>query len=228
MKRKATPALWMGIALGVALALAAAVLAINGTDAKCLVMALRLTARWSFLLFWIAYAGGAMAALFGPAFEPLAGRGREFGLAYAAAQVIHLGLVVWLFQISTRSPLSGELVFFFSIGLAWTYILAIFSFGGLSKALGPRWWRSLRTVGLNYILFAFAFDFLPPAIHIDLTARDGALHLITYAPFAAMCVAAPLLVLAAAASRRLGMRPIFTSLGDRILSRAHRHVADSD
>ena len=82
------------MAFGIALVLAAAVLAIKGVDAKSLVIALRLTARWSFLLFWVAYAGGAMATLFGPALEPLARRGREFGLAYAAAQLIHLGLVV--------------------------------------------------------------------------------------------------------------------------------------
>jgi hypothetical protein len=63
-------------------------------SANALVTALRLTARWSFLLFWMAYTGSAMGALFGPAFEVLARRGREFGLAYAAAHLIHLGLVV--------------------------------------------------------------------------------------------------------------------------------------
>jgi hypothetical protein len=36
----------MGMAFGVSFVLAAAVLAIKGTDAKGLVMALRLTARW--------------------------------------------------------------------------------------------------------------------------------------------------------------------------------------
>jgi hypothetical protein len=193
----------MGMAFGIALSLAAAILTIKGTDAKSLVMALQLTARWSFLLFWVAYAGGAMAALFGPAFEPLAGHGREFGLAYAAAQLIHLGLVVWLFEISSRPPLSGELVVFFSMGIFWTYLLAIFSFGGLSKALGSSGWRTLRIAGLNYILFAFAVDFVPAAIRG--TAHHEVLRVVAYAPFAAMSVAAPLLVLTAAAHRHLGM-----------------------
>ena len=201
MKRKSISVLWMGMALGVALGLAAAVLAINGIDTKSLVMALRLTARWSFVLFWVAYTGGAMAALFGQALEPLARRGRESGLAYAAAQLIHLGLVVWLFQISSRPPLSRELVVFFIIGIFWTYLLAVFSFGGLSKAFGSRGWRALRIVGLNYILFAFAFDFVPVAIHGN--AHYGVRRLVEYAPFAAMSITAPLLVLAAAAHRRL-------------------------
>jgi hypothetical protein len=206
MKRKST-VLWMGMAFGVALGLAAAVLAVNGTDAKSLVMGLRLTARWSFLLFWLAYAGGAMAALFGPAFKPLAVRGREFGLAYAAAQLIHLGLVVRLFQISSRPPLSGDLFIFFVVAIVWTYLLAVFSIGGLAKTLGSMGWSTLRFVGLNYILFAFAYDFVPEAVQSVEDHRAGRLiGLVWYAPFAAMSVAAPLLVLAAAAHRRVGIR----------------------
>ena len=54
MKHKSTPVLWMGMAFGVALALAAAVLVISGINAMSLRGALRLTAHWSFLLFWVA------------------------------------------------------------------------------------------------------------------------------------------------------------------------------
>ncbi len=192
------------MALGVALGLAIAVLTIKGTDTKGLVIALQLTARWSFLLFSIAYTGGAMADLFGSAFESLAGRGQEFGLAYAAAQLIHLALVVWLFRISPRPPLSGELFAFFTIGIVLTYLLAVFSVGGLAETLGSRGWQTLRIVGLNYILFAFAFDFVPVAIHSPV--NYGGWRLFHYAPFAAMSVVAPLLVLAAAARRRFGTR----------------------
>src|SRR5260370_34079585 len=124
MKRRPIPILWMGMAFGVGLCLAAVVLAIEGIDVNSLKIALRVTARWSFLLFWVAYAGGAMATLFGPAFAPLARRGREFGLAYAAAQLIHLGLVVWLFLITFRPPLSGQSLVFFFTGIVWTYLLA--------------------------------------------------------------------------------------------------------
>jgi hypothetical protein len=226
MKHKSTPVLWMSMAFGVALALATAVLAINGTDAKSLRMGLRVTARWSFLLFWIAYAGRAMTTLFGPAFKWFSGRGREFGLAYAAAQLIHLGLVVWLFQISFRPPLSRGSAVFFSIGIIWTYLLAIFSFGGFSKALGSFGWRALRVVGLNYILLAFAVDFVPVAIHG--TAHYGTRRLVEYMPFAAMSVASPFLVLAAAVHRRLGMTFNLTSLGYRIVGRANRYVGDFD
>jgi hypothetical protein len=192
----------MGIALGVSFALAAAVLAIKGIDEKSIKIALGLTARWSFLLFWVAYAGGASAALFGPTLAPLARRGREFGLAYASALLIHLGLVVWLFLLTSRPPLSGQSFVLFFTGMVWTYLLAVLSFGSLAEGLGPSGWRILRITGLNYILFAFASDFVLPLFH----PRAALLWLVAYVPFAAMSVAAPLLVIAAAAHRRLLMR----------------------
>jgi len=202
--RKSTVSFWAVMALVVALGLAATALGVNGTDPDGLRVALRLTGRWSFLLFWLAYAGGAMAELGGPSLAALAGRGREFGLAYAAAQLIHMGLVIRFYQITSRLPLSAKPFVLFTIGIFWTYLLAVFSVGGLSKVLGSRGWRMLRITGLNYILFVFAIDFVPIAI-------SGASHgrverLVAYVPFAVMCVAAPLLVLAAAAHRQLRMR----------------------
>lgn len=203
MKRKPLPVLWISTAFAVALGLAAAVLILRGIDTKSLVLALRLTARWSFLLFWLAYAGGATAALFGPTFAPLVGRGREFGLAYASAMTVHFCLVLWLFQISSRPPLAGAIFDFFVIGIVFTYLLAVFSFGRLVEALGPIAWSILRVVGMNYILFAFAWDFVLPVFRAD-TKQNGIRGLLVeYVPFAVMCVAAPLLVFAAAAHRRL-------------------------
>src|SRR5579871_5956870 len=125
------PVGWMVVASGVALGLAAAVLVLKGTSSVGLVMALRVTARWSFVLFWVAYVGRAMGELFGRAFAPIGRRGREFGLSYAAAQLIHVGLVVWLFQIASSPPLAGRLLEFFVIGIVWTYLLAVLSFGRL-------------------------------------------------------------------------------------------------
>src|SRR6516165_2738324 len=164
MKHKSSVVFWMSMAFGVALGLAASVLAVHGVNEKSLVRALQVTARWSFLLFWMAYSVTAITALLGPALEPIARRGREFGLAYAAAQSIHLGLVAWLFQMTSRLPLTGRPFVFFTIGIVWTYLLALFSVGVLSKTLGSGGWRALRVLGLNYILFAFAMDFVPAAI----------------------------------------------------------------
>src|SRR5436305_715941 len=99
VKQNSITAIWMGAAFGTALGLAAITLSISGIGTTGLGRALRVTARFSFLLFWLAYAGGALKTLFGTAFRPVSWRGRDFGLAFAAAYVVHIGLVIWLYQI---------------------------------------------------------------------------------------------------------------------------------
>jgi hypothetical protein len=189
----------MGAAFAVALAITAAVFAVRGVDNKSIRLALELTARWSFLLFVLAYAARALATLFGSSFAVLAGRGRELGLAFAAAHLVHVGLVIQLGIVMGRVPLSGGLLLFFLIGLLFTYLLALLSFGG-ARAMGPAAWKTLRFIGMNYILIAFARDFVLPVIHPKPTQYNLA-HFIAYAPFAAASIAAPLLVLAAMARK---------------------------
>lgn len=188
--------LWICAAFGIALAMAAVVLGVNGPDEKSIRLALKLTARWSFLLFFLAYAGNALAALFG--WTALKGRGREFGLSFASAHLVHVGLVIWLGTILGRVPLTGGVLLFFLIGLFFVYLLAGLSFGGV-KALGS-FWPPLRLIGMNYILITFARDFVLPAIHLKSPQYNMA-HFLAYAPFAALSIAAPLLVLAVAYRR---------------------------
>jgi hypothetical protein len=173
---------WMGTAFIAALASAIIVLAISGADEKGVHAALRVTARLSYVFFWPAYTASAITALFGPAFKPLAKRGREFGLAFASAHLIHVCLVGWLYRISAQPPVSDQAFVFFGIGIVWTYVLALFSIERLSRLLGPKNWRLVRTVGLEYIAFAFAFDFIVP-IRGDLT------HLVAYLPFETLAIA---------------------------------------
>lgn len=195
VKRESATLIWMGISLAVSLGLAVAVFAIKGLHYKSLMFGLQVTARWSFLPFWLSYSGGALTTLFGPTLAPLARHRRELGLAYAAGFLGHLGLIGVFFLGTSHLPLSGSLLAFFAMGVFWTYLLALFSFGGLAKKLGSSGWRMLRTVGVNYILYAFASDFVPAAIHSP--AHYGLYRLVSYAPFALLTVMAPLLVVAA-------------------------------
>jgi len=183
---------WMGTAFGIALATATVVLGLYGPDNKSVRLALELTARWSFLLFFMAYAGNALATLFG--WTALKGRGREFGLSFASAHLVHVGLIIWLGIILGRVPLSGGLLLFFLIALFFTYLLAGLSFGGV-KALGPVW-PPLRFIGMNYILIAFGRDFVLPVLYPK-PAQVNLGHYLFYAPFMLLAIAAPLLVLAA-------------------------------
>src|SRR5271169_2650260 len=93
--RKIRTAEWMGAALVVGLAIVVMAY-LMAMPTQRLGMALRGTARWSFLWFCLATYGGALAALFGSSFQALASRGRDFGLAFAAAQSAHVGLAIWL------------------------------------------------------------------------------------------------------------------------------------
>src|ERR1700723_1753124 len=77
----------------------------------------RVTARWSFLFFWLSYAGGAMAILFGPAFAGLARQARALGLAFATALQVHIGLVVWLGVVIGQIPLQGRVLWFLLVAL---------------------------------------------------------------------------------------------------------------
>jgi hypothetical protein len=157
-------------------------------------VALRATARWSFLIFWLASAGPALATLFGSRFLPLARRARDFGLAFASAHLAHLGVVAWIYSTSVVVPLRSSLIFF-GIAVFWTYLLAILSWNHLSAKLNPRVWRAVRILGVEYIAYAFWTDF---AIK---TFTDGIVNFFVYLPFVILAVAGPPLRLAAALKR---------------------------
>jgi len=183
---------WIGVALGVALLATCLVLGLAGASEKPTRLALEITARWSFLLFWLAYSGNALAQLTG--WKRIGGHGRELGLSFAAAHIVHIGLVVWLSYLLGRIALTGGLLIFFLVGLFFVYLLAALSFGG-AKAMGRQAWRITRFVGMNYILIAFGRDFVLPILHPK-PAQHTMAHVLAYAPFAVLSVAAPLLVLA--------------------------------
>jgi hypothetical protein len=193
MRPRPTAAAWIVSALCAAAGLTGCVLMLLGAGEQGTHVALKATARLSFLLFWPAYAGGALTALFGTTFQPLKSRARELGLAFASAHLVHLGLVTWLSYIGAAPPLNSFV--FFGVAAFWTYLLALLSIGRLQHLVGAKAWPVLRTVGLNYIAFAFAVDFLRYPPHVS------AEYLIGYLPFSMFSVGGPMLRLAALAQR---------------------------
>jgi hypothetical protein len=194
----------MSAAFLAALGLAVIILVIFGVGERGTAIALRATARWSFLLFWPAYAGGAIARLW-PRLNGLARHGRELGLAYASAQLIHVGLVLWIIHVATGS--SGAMVFFW-VGIFCTYLLALLSLPRLQDALEPRLWRILRTIALEYIAIAFTADFI--TLHAHALGEQP----LSYLPFALMLVSGAGLRFVAFLDRRL--RPLRENLSLRV------------
>jgi hypothetical protein len=195
----ATTMSWVAASFCIALALAVIVLAIFGAGGRGTALALKVTAAWAFLLFWLAYAGSAAAALFGPRFAGWARRGREFGLGFAAALAVHVGLVVWHYRIATEPV--GVMAFFWA-GVACTGLLALFSLPQLRAALGPHLWRIFCAGALEYIALVFAADL----ILIPLRVGGVDKYPPSYLPFAAMLIAGTGLRLAAFARRMMAAR----------------------
>ena len=194
----------MAGALGGGVLLAAVLLAGYGTGPDGLALGVRMTARWSFLFFWPAYAGSSLAVLFGPAFSALASHTRSLGLAFAAALLVHIGLVVWLGVTIGQIPLQGGLLWFFVVALCCTGFLALLSFGVGAHSLG-RFWRPLLLLATTYILIAFGLDFVQGALGMS---AQGWLYAAEYLPFAVLSLAAIPLRLSAFLRQRFDLRAV--------------------
>jgi hypothetical protein len=168
-----------------------------------MVAALRATARWSFVLYWLATVGGALKRLFGRRFEALARHARDLALSFASAHLVHLALVAWMFLVSVPD-LGRQTVIVFSIGVFWTYLLAILSFPEVSRHLDERATRALRLIGVEYLTVAFFIDFNKDPF------AGGIGRVAYYAPFVVLTVAGPVLRLAAAL-KRATQRPTLSS-----------------
>jgi hypothetical protein len=178
------------------MALAAVTLLLAGATDSGIFVALRVTGRWSFLWFWLAFIVATLPTLFGPAFRPWAVRGREFGLGYASAQTVHVALLVWLYCTAARPPVPQSVLVFFGVGVFWTYLLALLSFGGFARLFDARVVRVLRTIGVYYIGFAFFKDLARNPFH------GGLVNLILYLPFTVLIGVALSLRLAAMVRRQ--------------------------
>jgi hypothetical protein len=204
MTRRHGPAwLWMIGAFGGAFALAGVVLADYGIGLVGIGQAVRYTARWSFLFFWLSYVGGAMAVLFGAAFAGLARSARALGLAFAAALQVHIGLVVWLGVVIGQIPLRGSVLWLFVVALFFSYLLALLSFGVGIRRLGGLW-RPLLFLATTYILIAFGRDFVLGALDPNVRYWPYAAE---YLPFAVLSLIAIPLRLAAFLRQRSGLHP---------------------
>jgi hypothetical protein len=193
---------WMIAATVVPLGMVLAI-GVAAAPGERLAVALRATARWSFLWFSLASTGGALVTLFGARFQALARRARDFGLAFASAHLVHVGLVAILLYLSA-TPFPRWKLIFFGLGVFWVYSLALLSIRRTTEFLGidPRTWRIVRSMGVEYIALVFLFDFAPKPFY------GGVSNRLIYLPFFVMAIGGPLLRLAAAAKRLAGRRRV--------------------
>ena len=196
MHAKPNVAVWMSVAFAVSAACAVIIIVLFGAGEDGTVVALRATARISFLLFFPAYVGGALVTLFGARFEPVRRRGRAFGLAFAAAHFPHVVLIAWLCWIG--APPAAPVFAVFGVAAVFVYLMALCSINRVRLALGPVGWQMLQFFGMNYIAYAFAKDF------VKLHHYDNVAFVLAYLPFGILCALGPLLVVTALALRTGG------------------------
>jgi hypothetical protein len=178
---------WMALALSASLGLAISIIAAFGINPG-LSIALRATAGLAFLIFLPAYVGGPLTSLFGNAFLPVRRHARDFGLAFASAMVVHLGLVIWLCAIGKAPPVKTFVVF--GLAAVSIYLLALLSVRRVRELLPQKFWPPLRVVTTNYIALAFIDDFKNFPVN-DFYGD------IAYLPFAALAIGGVILTLVA-------------------------------
>jgi hypothetical protein len=187
MTRRWETAAWVVGAFSAALAVGLIVLAAEGRGIKGYTIATESVARVAFLFFWLSYVAGALAQFFGPAFAGLARRRRELGLAFAAALAVHLTFVAWLFHISFFRPVPDYVVFYFGIGAAWAYGIALASLKRVRDLMGEIAWRIFTTFGIEYIALLFFRDF------VLLPHFPGLKSTLFYAPFEVLIIVGALM-----------------------------------
>ena len=158
--------LWMLSAFCAAVASAGLVVTILGAGEKGAAAALKVSALFSFLLFFAAYSGSPLAAIFGRLFDGLSRRGRDFGLAFAAALIVHLSLAVLTIERSTHPFVPGSLTVAEIIGALWIYSIAVFSIARLRLMISAVVWRRMRALGMDYVALIFARNFLMKPLYV--------------------------------------------------------------
>jgi hypothetical protein len=91
------------------------------------------------------------------AFLPLKEHARDFGLAFAAVMIVHLGLVAWLCTNGAAPPMTTFVIF--GIAAAFTYLLALLSNQRVRALLPYKSWPWIRALAMNYVAMAFLYDF---------------------------------------------------------------------
>jgi methionine sulfoxide reductase heme-binding subunit len=180
---------------------ALAIVAAHDGDADGLRLAIRITARASFVLFGLAFTAAALARLLPGAWTRWQRRNRRYlGVSFAASHFVHLTLVVALARLdpalfaALTSPvtvISGAIAYLLIAAMTAT------SFDRTAAMIGPRAWRLLHTAGAYYIWLSFAVAFGRRAVHDPF-----------YLPFAAAVVLVlAIRILGRVSARRLAAVP---------------------
>ncbi len=122
---------------------------------------LRWTGRLAFFVFLVPWLASPLQSLFpGEVSRLLLRWRRRAGIAFGSIQVVHLGLIVWLFQIHADPGVDAATLVVGGTGIALAVAMLITSFDGPLRLIGSRAWKALHRSGLYVCGFIYFFDFL--------------------------------------------------------------------
>lgn len=122
--------------------------------------ATRFTARWSFLWFVTAWSASALTTLWPGGWRSLLLYNRRgIGLGFAAAHIIHAGFFIFTIWGLGR-PTNPVTLFGGGLGYVFVILMAVTSHDYWMRALTPKGWKLLHTIGATTIAFIFAFTYL--------------------------------------------------------------------
>jgi len=180
--------------------LAGALLALAGADSAATELALRTTARVSFVWFMLAFVASPLRQLRPSRVSAwLAHRRRALGVIFGLSMSIHVGFILRLYALHApvRPPMVTDADFFIGIpGLVLVALLTITSLEALKRRLGEIAWKRLHTTGI-WVVWTIFFLCL-----VDSVGRKNTAHpVLAYYTFIAVLLLGLTLRIAAARRR---------------------------
>lgn len=144
------------------LAMSALILAFNSDLVESTRSVIRATARTSFVLFLTAFTASAFAILVSSPFtKSLLHERRIIGLSFAFSHLVHAIAIYAFGQLNPefwpgRTAIGNVPG---SVGYAFILLLALTSFRGPARLLGPVAWKRLHTTGMWVIAAIFTYSY---------------------------------------------------------------------
>jgi sulfoxide reductase heme-binding subunit YedZ len=136
---------------------------IGGIGVDGIRAAIRATARSSLFLFLAAFAASSLHQLWPNDLTKWLRRNRrQLGLGFAFSHLVHAGLIIAFWRLDPDTFLIGRTpASFIAPGLAYLAIFAMAatSFDRTARAVGPRAWKWIHTIGAWYIFIIFTGAF---------------------------------------------------------------------
>jgi DMSO/TMAO reductase YedYZ heme-binding membrane subunit len=165
---------WILAATLVSLGVAASILIAGEAGRDATRLALRATARVSFVYFMLAFVAAPLAVLRpGSASAWLLRHRRAFGVAFGASMTVHVGCILRLYALYApeRPPMVTDADFLIGLpGLVLVALLTVTSWVRVRRRLVPAHWRRLHRVGI-YVVWTIFFLCL-----VDSVGRKETMH----------------------------------------------------